>query len=76
MQNDKEAASIKVKEERHETLRLQYEKTGQGLDALKQASQDLQSVLPSEINMIDAQTGAYLNLSSTIDAVFLAKKLK
>lgn len=74
-QNDKETASIKVKEERYETLRLQYEKTGQGIDALKQASQDLQSVLPSEINMIDAQTGAYLNLSSTIDAV-LAKKYK
>ena len=75
VQNDKETASIKVKEERYETLRLQYEKTGQGLDALKQASQDLQSVLPSEINMIDAQTGAYLNLSNTIDAV-LAKKYK
>lgn len=74
-QNDKEVASIKVKEERYETLRLQYEKTGQGLDALKQASQDLQSVLPSEISMIDAQTGAYLNLSNTIDAV-LAKKYK
>ena len=68
-QAENEINVIKTKGEIYEQLRVKYEQTGQGLDALKQAEQDLQSVLPSSISLIDAQTGSYLALGNQLDVV-------
>ena len=64
-----EIASVQLKADTYEKLRKQYEETGIGEGNLKAAAEELQKVLPSGIQLIDAQTGSYIALGNSIDTV-------
>lgn len=60
---------VKLLHATYETLRQKYEETGEGLDELKQITQELQDLSPTTINFIDQETGKYKDLSVEIGNV-------
>lgn len=68
--SDKEIALLKVKADRYEELRQNYEKLTDGeMAEFLDLANELQEILPEGTKVIDEQTGAYNSLESAIDGV-------
>ena len=64
-----EAATAALKAERYRALYEEYKKTGEASEELKLLAEDLQEIAPGTIDLIDEETGAYLELSDSIESV-------
>ncbi|MGN0689267.1 MAG: tape measure protein [Oscillospiraceae bacterium] len=69
-----EIEKMKLKVEIYEELRQKLYRTAEEEEKLKQIASELQAVMPNGIQLIDQETGAYLNLSSAIGDVIEKKR--
>lgn len=60
---------VRLLESQYEKLRAKYNETGEGLDELKQVTQELQELSPTTIEFVDKETGKYNELKGSIDGV-------
>lgn len=69
-----EIEKMMLKVEIYENLRKNMNRTAEQEENLKQIAAELQMVMPNGIELIDQETGAYLNLSNAIGDVVERKK--
>lgn len=71
-----EARTVETKAERYRRLYDEYKKTGVATSEMIELAKELQELSPGTINLIDEETGAYKELSDSIDDVIQKIRLK
>lgn len=73
---DAEARTVEMKAERYRRLYEEYKKTGVATSEMNELAKELQALAPDTISLIDEETGAYKELSDSIDDVIKNIRLK
>lgn len=73
---DAEARTVEMKAERYRRLYDEYKKTGIATSEMNELAKELQALAPDTISLIDEETGAYKELSDSIDDVIKNIRLK
>lgn len=71
-----EARTVETKAERYNRLYEEYKKTGVATSEMIELAKELQELSPGTIDLIDEETGAYKELSDSIDDVIQKIRLK
>lgn len=71
-----EARTVETKAERYRRLYDEYKKTGVATGEMIELAKELQELSPGTIDLIDEETGAYKELSDSIDDVIQKIRLK
>lgn len=71
-----EARTVETKAERYRRLYDEYKKTGVATGEMIELAKELQELSPDTIDLIDEETGAYNELSDSIDDVIQKIRLK
>ncbi|MGN0598647.1 MAG: hypothetical protein ACI4JK_02030 [Oscillospiraceae bacterium] len=74
--SEAEARTVEAKAERYKRLYNEYEKTGVATSEMIELAKELQELSPGTIDLIDEETGAYKELSGSIDDVIQKIRLK
>lgn len=74
--SEAEARTVEAKAERYKRLYEEYKKTGIATSEMKELAKELQELSPDTISLIDEETGAYKELSDSIEAVIQNIRLK
>lgn len=74
--SEAEARTVEAKAERYRRLYDEYKKTGVATSEMIELAKELQELSPETIDLIDEETGAYKELSESIDDVIQNIRLK
>lgn len=74
--SEAEARTVEAKAERYKRLYEEYQKTGVATSEMIELAKELQELSPDTISLIDEETGAYKELSDSIEDVIKNIRLK
>lgn len=74
--SEAEARTVEAKAERYKRLYEEYQKTGVATSEMVELAKELQELSPDTISLIDEETGAYKELSDSIEDVIKNIRLK
>lgn len=74
--SEAEARTVEAKAERYKRLYEEYKKTGVATSEMTELAKELQVLSPDTISLIDEETGAYKELSASIEDVIKNIRLK